>query len=107
MEPQRATLEHLRIDRRAPPKGRSFGWLVPVLIAAAVVGAAAYWWTHRGTALEVQTIVVQQPQSLGGSKAVLNAAGYVTARRAATVSSKVTGKVLEMLVEEGMKVEAE
>jgi multidrug efflux pump subunit AcrA (membrane-fusion protein) len=36
---------------------------------------------------------------------VLNASGYVTARRSATVSSKVTGKVVEVLVEEGMKVE--
>jgi RND family efflux transporter MFP subunit len=34
----------------------------------------------------------------------LNASGYVTARRAATVSSKVTGKVIEVLIEEGMKV---
>jgi RND family efflux transporter MFP subunit len=37
---------------------------------------------------------------------LLNAAGYVTARRKATVSAKVTGKVTEILVEEGMKVEA-
>jgi RND family efflux transporter MFP subunit len=35
---------------------------------------------------------------------VLNASGYVTARRAATASSKVTGKVVEVLIEEGMKV---
>jgi HlyD family secretion protein len=42
----------------------------------------------------------------GGPAAVLNASGYVTARRQATVSSKVTGKVEEVLVEEGMKVEA-
>jgi RND family efflux transporter MFP subunit len=35
---------------------------------------------------------------------VLNASGYVTARRRATVSSKVTGKVIEVNVEEGMAV---
>ena len=35
---------------------------------------------------------------------VLNASGYVTARRRATVSSKVTGKVLEVFVEEGKAV---
>ncbi|HJS74571.1 MAG TPA: efflux RND transporter periplasmic adaptor subunit, partial [Vicinamibacteria bacterium] len=41
-----------------------------------------------------------------GSKGqtVLNASGYVTARRQATVSSKVTAKVLEVLIEEGMAV---
>ena len=42
----------------------------------------------------------------GRNQTTLNASGYVTARRAATVSSKVTGKVIEVLVEEGMKVEA-
>jgi len=36
---------------------------------------------------------------------LLNATGYVTARREATVSSKVTGKILEVLVEEGKRVE--
>ena len=36
--------------------------------------------------------------------AVLNASGYVTARRRATVSSKVTGKVLGVFVEEGQAV---
>ena len=40
-----------------------------------------------------------------GPRILLNASGYVTARRAATVSSKVTGKVMEVRVEEGMKVE--
>ncbi len=40
----------------------------------------------------------------GGERTVLNASGYVTARREATVSSKVTGKVTEVLIEEGMKV---
>jgi RND family efflux transporter MFP subunit len=38
---------------------------------------------------------------------VLDASGYVTARRQATVSSKVTGKVREVLIEEGQKVEAD
>jgi RND family efflux transporter MFP subunit len=41
----------------------------------------------------------------GNERTVLNASGYVTARRQATVSSKVTGKVTEVLIEEGMKVQ--
>ena len=36
---------------------------------------------------------------------MLNASGYVTASRQATVSSKFTGKVMEVLIEEGMVVE--
>ncbi len=40
------------------------------------------------------------------SSAVLDATGYVTARRQATVSSKITGKVSEVFIEEGLVVEA-
>jgi RND family efflux transporter MFP subunit len=42
--------------------------------------------------------------SAGGDRTVLNSSGYVTARRDATVSSKITGKVTEILIEEGMSV---
>jgi RND family efflux transporter MFP subunit len=40
----------------------------------------------------------------GGARTVLNASGYVTARRAATISSKITAKVTEVLIEEGVRV---
>ena len=40
----------------------------------------------------------------GGPASVLDASGYVVARRQATVSAKVTGKVAEVLIEEGMSV---
>ena len=54
----------------------------------------------------VRTASVRQTAAGGGQPAVLNASGYVTARRQATVSSKVTGKVVDILVEEGMAVRA-
>jgi RND family efflux transporter MFP subunit len=50
-------------------------------------------------------VSVAQEASLDGGQTVLNASGYVTARTKATVSSKVTAKVLEVLIEEGMRVE--
>src|SRR5690606_17015801 len=65
------------------------------------------WWGLAGRATPVRTTLVTE--SAGGADAapaVLNASGYVTARRQATVSSKVTGKVEEVLVEEGMRVVA-
>ena len=37
---------------------------------------------------------------------MLDATGYVVARRMATVSAKITGKVREVLIEEGQRVEA-
>ncbi|HUR36110.1 MAG TPA: efflux RND transporter periplasmic adaptor subunit, partial [Vicinamibacterales bacterium] len=51
----------------------------------------------------VETAAVTQ-RAAGVQASVLNASGYVTARRRATVSSKITGKVIEVNVEEGMAI---
>ena len=72
------------------------------LAAAGVV----LWKFFGGHTTEVTTVVAEAESSgpsLGNS--VLNASGYVVARRMATVSSKVTGKILEIYVEEGMTVQ--
>jgi RND family efflux transporter MFP subunit len=53
----------------------------------------------------VETDTARRPPSLAAASSVLDASGYVVARRQATVSSKLTGKVREVLVEEGMRVE--
>jgi HlyD family secretion protein len=106
METKSPSLDALRIDRsHAPPRsgGRWWLWLIILLLVAAVV-----WWFQRPKPPEVRTATVQvRSTSAGGSggKTLLNASGYVTTRLEATVSSKVTGKVAEILVEEGMKVE--
>ena len=107
MSSDKPTLEGLRIDRRSPVSRPQPSWVVPGLIAVVILGAAFLWWLNRPKALSVQTAVAraQSAASAGSSKTLLNASGYVTARRAATVSSKVTGKVMEVLVEEGKKVE--
>ena len=105
MSPDKQTLDELRIDRRPTPKTRRSPWLAIVSLAAIAAGAGLVWWLNRPKATVVRTILVQESAS-GGQKTLLNASGYVTARRQATVSSKVTGKVIEVLVEEGMKIEA-
>jgi len=80
---------------------------VPVLLALILAGGGFAWWINRPNAVAVETAQARAQQSSGsGQRTLLNASGYVTARRAATVSSKVTGKVIEVLVEEGKKVEA-
>ena len=56
---------------------------------------------ERPIEVEIATVVARQA---GTQAAVLNATGYVTARRRATVSSKITGKVVEVNIEEGMAV---
>ena len=55
------------------------------------------WWFNRPQVAVVRTIVVQETQpERRADRILLNASGYVTARREATVSSKVTGKVVEV-----------
>src|SRR5262245_9691509 len=103
MSPDKSTLDELRIDRRAASQGGSRGWVVIVVLLLLVVGGGVTWWLRRPVAATVRTVAVQET-SAGGQKTLLNASGYVTARRVATVSSKVSGKVTEVLVEEGMKV---
>ena len=101
-------LESLRIERSPEPAAKPRSALVPWVIAGALlfggIGVTLFWL--RSDALEVRTVVPTVTGG-GGSSAgatVLNASGYVVARRQATVSAKTTGKVAEILVEEGMTV---
>jgi RND family efflux transporter MFP subunit len=103
MSSSKLPLDDLRIHRAPDPESRFRGWS---LIVAGVVLALAcilFWWGMHPGSLTVHTAAARALGS-GGERTVLNASGYVTARRAATVSSKVTGKVVEVLIEEGMKV---
>jgi RND family efflux transporter MFP subunit len=53
--------------------------------------------------VQVEVASAKNP-ARGKGEVVLNASGYVTPRRRSTVAAKVTGRVQEMLVEEGMRV---
>jgi len=105
MSTDQSTLEGLRIDRRqkpaqAPRRGR---WIAAGAVPLVVV--LALGWLARPNLLPVRVTTVH-PAGGAAAGAVLNATGYVTARRQATVSSKVTGKVVDLLIEEGMEVKA-
>ena len=97
-------LSALRIEREPLDAGRkSWGkWIFMLVLVAAIAGGAWYWLT-RERPIEVEVAAVTE-RAAGAQASVLNASGYVTARRRATVSSKVTGKVIEVNVEEGMGV---
>jgi RND family efflux transporter MFP subunit len=105
MSPDKTTLDDLRIDRGASPARRLNGWVIVIFLVLLLGAAGVFWWINRPKAVAVRTIAVQE-SSASGPQTLLNGAGYVTARRVATVSSKVSGKVMEVLVDEGMKVEA-
>jgi len=86
------------------PEGR-FRWVKWIVLLALLAGGgyAGYQWLNRERPLEVEAVAVTQ-RAAGAQASVLNASGYVTARRRATISSKVTGKLVEVNVEEGMAV---
>ena len=97
-------LAALRLEREPDiqPRRRWVVWLVLAVFLIAA-GGGAWWWFSRERPVEVETATVSSRQA-GTQAAVLNATGYVTARRRATVSSKITGKVIEVNIEEGMAV---
>jgi len=97
-------LSALRIEREPlnTGGGRWVKWVVMLIFLGAAGGSAWYWFTReRPVQVEVATVT---ERAAGTQASVLNASGYVTARRRATVSSKVTGKVVFVDVEEGMAV---
>ena len=97
-------LSALKIEREPlnVSGGRGTKWIV-MLVLLAVAGGGAYYWLQRERPIEVEVAAVTE-RAAGAQASVLQGNGYVTARRKATVSSKVTGKVIEVNVEEGMDV---
>jgi RND family efflux transporter MFP subunit len=109
MSDQKPRLGDLRIDDHARygGSGRLGLWLL-ILVVAVAAGAAAWFWFRapRPTPVRVAAVIEASADARGGGPVMLNASGYVTARRRATVSSKMTGKVVDVRVEEGMAVKA-
>jgi RND family efflux transporter MFP subunit len=97
-------LAALRIEREPLELNRR-RWVKPlvVFLILGAAGAGVWAWMTRERPIEVEVAAVTE-RAAGTQASVLNASGYVTARRRATVSSKITGKVVEVNVEEGMAV---
>jgi RND family efflux transporter MFP subunit len=91
-----------RGGRRAP-----IGVIVGILLLLGLVSAGA-WYVKTQMQVVLVKAAPATAESTGAAAqgAVLNASGYVVARRRATVSSKVTGKVIDILIEEGQPVKA-
>jgi RND family efflux transporter MFP subunit len=100
-------LDSLRIERNAEPvesgSNPIYKWLIGIVLLLALIAAAVAFF--HTSAIEVETATATPATaSASGGAAVLNASGYVVARRQATVSAKVTGKIADVHVEEGMSV---
>jgi RND family efflux transporter MFP subunit len=98
-------LRELRIDRGARPARARLGRAVLAAIVLVALGVVAWLAWARFSIPTVRTAVVRATADNAGPGSVLDASGYVTARRQATVSTKITGKVTEVLIEEGARVE--
>ena len=112
MNDKSALLNQLRIDRSSapPPAERNWTrWLVPGIVLL-LIAAAAGWWLSRPGAIPVKAATARALQGAGpgvsAGASLLDASGYVVARRQATVAAKITGKVTEVLIEEGRHVKA-
>lgn len=91
-----------REEQGGPPR-----WLWPAVGALVVVLllAGAAFWFLSARAVVVQTVTAVAPSAGGGAGAVLQATGYITARRQATVSTQITGTLTQVLIEEGDHVQ--
>jgi RND family efflux transporter MFP subunit len=118
MDSPSSLLQQLRIDRdddRPSASGPRARWLAAACVAVAAAGAIA--WMMFGGPGSVQEVAHAKTQAAEPSPppatvtaapaatTALDTSGYVVARRQATVSSKATGRVVEVLIEEGQRVE--
>ena len=120
MSEQKKLLDTLRIDRSAPPQDTpsALPKVAAALVLMALAGVGGYWAGSSGKAATAASPAPAASAPASTSKpaarpapppedaAVLSASGYITARRMATVASRITGQLTEVVVEEGMRVAA-
>jgi RND family efflux transporter MFP subunit len=102
----KADLGSLRIHdshRSGGQTGKRLGYASAVLGAVVIIAGLAFAFRNQTPAVEVVT--AQKPEA-GGRSAILNASGYVTPRRRATIAAKITGRVTGVFFDEGTHVHA-
>ncbi len=109
MNDKSALLHQLRIERDSSPPPSGKGRLLAIAAAALLaMAAAAAWIWLRPAAIPVHVVAAQASSqgAAAGAASILDASGYVVARREAAVASKITGKMVELDIEEGDRVKA-
>ena len=109
MNDKKALLGELSIDDAQRDTSNSLSRWFVVAILVALAALSGWFWLVSGEEPVLVELVRAEPasnQDKPQGETVLDASGYVTARRQATVSSKFTGKVTEVFIEEGVHVEA-
>ena len=109
MNDKKDLLNDLKIDRSESNDSEQSPLskiIIIVVISVLVLAVTKFIFLSEDELLEVTAYKAKPAnQSNNSAASVLDASGYVTARMQATVSSKLTGKVLEVYIEEGMFVE--
>ena len=100
-QPDLATLKIADHSRSGGEAGKRFGLFAALLGAAVLLGGAVLALRSQRPVVEVTTA---RPAGDPRSEALLNASGYVTPRRRATVAAKITGRVTAVNTDEGMRV---
>ncbi|MGA3100556.1 MAG: efflux RND transporter periplasmic adaptor subunit [Terracidiphilus sp.] len=88
---------HKRGSRNA---GKRIAIILVALLSALVIAGGIYAYMHQAPSVQVATADVPD----NGPQAMLNASGYVTPQRRATVAAKITGRVTGVFFTEGMYV---
>jgi RND family efflux transporter MFP subunit len=101
---QMPDLSALRIDDRKRG-GKPVGKWIGIVIIVLLILAAGLWGASllKNRAPEVEVAPAISPNSAPAS-VLLNASGYVTPRRRASVAAKITGKITAVYVDEGVHV---
>ena len=96
----------LKIDEKARPSGGSrwARWFAVVVGTLVIVTGGVF--ALKGRKVEVEVATVHSNAAPAGGATLLNASGYVTPRRRSTIAAKITARVEQIYVDEGMRVEA-
>src|SRR5580658_2673355 len=112
MTDKSALLNQLRIDR-APQREAGSSWIlwsIAAVVVLAAAGAGAWFALGAAGSLHVRAGLAEAAAAGGnpaGGGSLLDASGYIVARRQATVAAKITDRVVQVLIEEGQHVEAD
>lgn len=104
--PPKRDLGSLRIDdrhRTQSKTGKRLGVFAAIVGAVVIVAGLLAAFRSRKPVVEVAAV---RPANDMRADALLNASGYITPRRRATVAAKVTGQIKEIYAEEGLRVKA-
>lgn len=107
MDDKSALLNQLRIDRggQSAPSRAGKLWLAGIIAVLGMAAIGAWFWSRPG-AVRVHAASAQAIAGGASAGSILDASGYVVARRQATVASKITARMVELDIEEGDHVKA-